>query len=259
MEKQYIFYKVTYVVDNRFYYGSHYGYLNDSYRGSNKIIYAIRKKHGIKSLVRENLKVFNTKKEMYDFESRFLSLYRLDKNPTCLNFTTNGCGGDTWSHMSVDEKSARKKILSERLSGSGNGNYNREFTEEHKQKISISKKGIPIFTEEHKQKISERLKQEYNKGIRDNNFLKQFSNNRKGSTQTENTKKSISDGLKNSLKYKEGRKKSAETKRLKFLKRLDEFRELYNNGISMEDIMKKMNQKISTYIKYKKIIENEKK
>ena len=109
MEKQFIFYKVTYINDGRFYYGSHYGYLNDSYRGSNKIIHAIQKKHGNKSLIRENLKIFNDKSSMFKFESRFLSIYKLDKNPECLNFTTNGCGGDTWSQMSDDEKIARKK------------------------------------------------------------------------------------------------------------------------------------------------------
>ena len=149
--------------------------------------------------------------------------------------------------------------MSNKLSGSGNGNYNREFTEEHKQKISKSKKGKPIFTEEDKQRISERLKKEHANGIRDNNFLKQFANNRKGATLPEEHKKLISDGMKNSEKYRESRKKAAETIHIKFLQRLNEFRKLYNNGVSQEDIMIVMNFKSSTYFKYKGIINNEKK
>ena len=196
---------------------------------------------------------------MYDFESRFLSLYKLDKNIKCLNFTTNGCGGDTWLQMSNDEKVARKKIISDKLSGTGNGNYNREFTEEHKRKISESKRGKPIFTEEQKQKISKRLKKEYAEGIRDNNFLKQFSNNRKGTIYTEEHKQLISNRMKSSKKYKDSRKKAIETIHAKFLERLENFKTLYNNGTSKEDIMSVMNFKPSTYFKYIRIIKHEKK
>ena len=254
MEKQFIFYKVTYINDGRVYYGSHYGYLKDSYRGSNKIIHAIIKKHGINSLSRENLKIFTSKKEMYDFESRFLSIHKLDKNPKCLNFTTNGCGGDTWSHMTESEKAIRKKIMSDKLSGAGNGNYNREFTEEHKQKISESKKGKPIFTDEHKQKISERVKKEYSEGTRDNNFLKQFSNNRKGTTLTEEHKQLISIKMKSSEKYKDSRKKAAETIHIKFIERLNIFKKLINEGYSKEYILKELNIKSPTWYKYKRLL-----
>ena len=254
MEKQFIFYKVTYINDGRVYYGSHYGYLKDSYRGSNKIIHAIIKKHGINSLSRENLKIFTSKKEMYDFESRFLSIHKLDKNPKCLNFTTNGCGGDTWSHMTESEKAIRKKIMSDKLSGAGNGNYNRELTEEWKQKISESKKGKPIFTDEHKQKISERVKKEYSEGTRDNNFLKQFSNNRKGTTLTEEHKQLISIKMKSSEKYKDSRKKAAETIHIKFIERLNIFKKLINEGYSKEYILKELNIKSPTWYKYKRLL-----
>ena len=254
MEKQFIFYKVTYINDARVYYGSHYGYLKDSYRGSNKIIHAIIKKHGINSLSRENLKIFTSKKEMYDFESRFLSIHKLDKNPKCLNFTTNGCGGDTWSHMTESEKAIRKKIMSDKLSGAGNGNYNRKLTEEWKQKISESKKGKPIFTDEHKQKISERVKKEYSEGTRDNNFLKQFSNNRKGTTLTEEHKQLISIKMKSSEKYKDSRKKAAETIHIKFIERLNIFKKLINEGYSKEYILKELNIKSPTWYKYKRLL-----
>ena len=254
MEKQFIFYKVTYINDGRVYYGSHYGYLKDSYRGSNKIIHAIIKKHGINSLSRENLKIFTSKKEMYDFESRFLSIHKLDKNPKCLNFTTNGCGGDTWSHMTESEKAIRKKIMSDKLSGAGNGNYNRKLTEEWKQKISESKKGKPIFTDEHKQKISERVKKEYSEGTRDNNFLKQFSNNRKGTTLTEEHKQLISIKMKSSEKYKDSRKKAAETIHIKFIERLNIFKKLINEGYSKEYILKELNIKSPTWYKYKRLL-----
>ena len=157
-------------------------------------------------------------------------------------------------------KRKRKNILSEKISGSGNGNYNRIFTKEHRKKISDSKKGVPIFTEAHKQKISERLKKEYSEGIRNRDkareHLKKYANNRKGCKLTEEQKKSISDGLKSSKKYKEGRIKAKETVHKKFLQRVEKFRKLYDSGKSQEEIMLILNMKSATYYKYKHIINN---
>lgn len=257
MNKQFIFYKTTYTKDGRFYYGSHYGYLDDNYRGSNKIIKAIKRKSGLEFLQRENLKIFNNKKDMYAFESRFLKFFKLDKNPMCMNFTTNGEGGDTWSHMSESEKAIRKKKLSEKISGSGNGNYGRKFTDEHLKKMSESKIGVPVHSEENKKKISERLKREFEDGTRDRYFLKQFSGNRKGVKLDKDHKKSISIGLKASKKHKEGRLKTAETKRLKLEQRLTKFEKLINEGYSKEYILQELNIKLPTWYKYKRIL-NEK-
>lgn len=259
MDKQFIFYKTTYIKDGRFYYGSHYGYLNDNYRGSNKIINSIKRKHGLKFLQRENLKTFNSKNDIYAFESRFLKLFKLDENHMCMNFTTNGEGGDTWSHMSESEKAIRKKNLSEKISGPKNGNYGRKFTDEHLRKISESKAGVPIHSAEYKRKLSERIKKEFEDGTRDRYHLKQFSNNRKGVKLDKDHKKSISNGLKASKKYKEGRLKSAETKRLKLEKRLNKFEMLIKEGYFKEYILQELNIKSPTWYKYKKIIENEKK
>ena len=258
MIKVYIFYKTIYLKDGRYYYGSHYGYIDDNYRGSNKVIKSIIKKHGISLLIRENLKFFDNEFEMYEFESRFLKLYNLDKDPICLNFTTNAKGWDTWSHMSEEERMERKRKLSEKLSGSGNGNYGRNFTQSHLKKMSESRMGIPIHSDEHKKRTSERIKKEWDDGKR-TNILIEYCNNRKGMLQSEEAKKSISDGLKNSKKYKDGRKKAAETKRKRFIERLDNFRELYNSGCTQDYIMEKFNQKISTYMKYKYLIINENK
>lgn len=258
MIKLYIFYKTTYLKDGRYYYGSHYGYIDDNYRGSNKVIKSIIKKNGISLLIRENLKFFDSEFEMYEFESRFLKFYKLDKNPLCLNFTTNAKGGDTWSHMTEEEKKERKQKLSEKLSGSGNGNYGRNFTQSHLKKMSESRMGIPIHSDEHKKITSERIKKEWDDGKRTNILIK-YCDNRKGTVQSDETRKLISDGLRNSKKYKDGREKAAETRRKKFAERLDNFRELYNSGCTQDYIMEKFNQKFSTYTKYKYLIINENK
>lgn len=258
MDKVYIFYRTTYLGDGRYYYGSHHGYINDNYRGSNKIIRSIIRKHGISQLLRENLRFFNTGSEMYEFESRFLRLYKLDKNPMCMNFTTNGNGGDTWSHMSEAERKERKKRLSDSLSGAGNGNYGRTFSESHLKKMSESREGISIHSDEHKKRISERMKKEWADGNRNNNLIN-YCNNRKGKSQTNETKKAISEGIKNSKKYRDSRKKASETRHSNFIKRLNEFRSLYNSGCTRIEIMEIMNQKPSTYSKYKSLIKDEKK
>lgn len=258
MNKVYIFYRTIYLGDGRYYYGSHRGYINDNYRGSNKIIRSIIKKHGISQLIRENLRFFNSELEMYEFESRFLRLYKLDKNPMCMNFTTNGNGGDTWYHMSEAERNERKRRLSDSLRGTRNGNYGRTFSESHLKKMSESRKGISIHSDEHKKRTSARMRKEWADGNR-NNILINHCNNRKGKTQTNETKKAISEGIKNSKKYVDSRKKASETRHSNFIKRLDEFRSLYNSGCTRIEIMERMDQKPSTYSKYKSLINDGKK
>lgn len=250
-----IFYKVTYINDGRYYYGSHSGSLDDNYRGSNKIIHQIRRKYGINVLLRENLRIFDTKADCFKFEDRFLKLYNLKDDPNSLNFKNSANGGDSWSHMSVDEKIKRKSILSSKLSGVNNGNFGKPMPGERKQKMIDSKIGVPIHSDSNKAKISERLKIEWAEGIRKNPFNGKFDN-RKGKQNTDEWNSNISNGLKNSDIFKESRKTYANKVIEKNNKKLKNVKDDIDNGMSDQQLLEKYNIKSITLYTWKKKIKN---
>ena len=250
-----IFYKVTYINDGRYYYGSHSGSLNDNYRGSNKVIHLIRKKYGIDVLIRENLRIFNSKEECYDFEDRFLKLYNLKDDPNSFNFKNSARGGDTWSHMSDDEKIKRKSILSSKISGEGNGNFGKPMPEERKQKMIITKTGVPVHSDSNKAKISERLKNEWTEGTRKNPFSGKFDN-RKGKNNTDEWNANISNGLKNSKTFKESREKYANGVIERNNEKLKNVKIDIDNGMSDQELLDKYSIKSITLYTWKKKIKN---
>jgi hypothetical protein len=255
MEKLHIFYKVIYLVDGRYYYGSHTGRLEDNYRGSNKVIHQILKKRGIKFLIRENLRTFNTREECLAFEDRFLKLYNLKDDPKSLNFKNSAKGGDTWSHMTEEDKLKRKSNLSSKISGERNGNYGKPMPEERKKKMIESKTGVPIHTEEHKLKTSIRVKAEWETGKRKNNLL-QYCDNRKGKTNGEEWNSNISNGVKNSKLYKEGISKRSENKLKESNLRLIEVKFDILSGMTDHQITEKYNIKQTTLYTWKRKIKD---
>lgn len=201
-----IFYKVTYILDGRYYYGSHSGTLTDSYRGSNKVIRAIQRKSGNTYLIRENLKTFNSRDECLAFEDRFLKFFNLKDNPNSLNFKNSAMGGDTWSGMSSEDRDIRKSLLSKKISGPNNGNFGKPMPEHRKIKMINSKIGVPIHTAEYKSQMSERIKREWQEGTRSNPFNGKFDN-RKGKKNGDEWNEKIRQGVKNSDAHKQSRVK----------------------------------------------------
>jgi hypothetical protein len=260
--KYFIFYKTTYFKSGKYYYGSHHGYLNDKYRGSNKVIKNIQRKSGNIFLKRENLRIFDSREKMLEFEDRFLKLYNLANDKMSYNFKNTANGGDTWAHLTENEKNIRKHKLSKKISGIGNGNYGKNMPQDRKDKMIKTKTGVPIHTEEHKRLTSIRMKNEWKNGLRvlSENF-KASNNNRKGKKNTKDTNIKISVGLKNSENHKQGRLSAAVTRRKNYIKRLIEFNDLLNQNKTKAEIVLYFNIKNSTFNKYKsdykKLIKNE--
>ena len=229
--------------------------MDDNYRGSNKVIHQITKKHGINFLIRDNLKIFNTREDCLKFEDRFLKLFNLKDDPNSFNFKNSANGGDTWSHMNESEKLKRKKLLSSKISGKGNGNYGKAMPESVKLKMINSKTGVPIHSEEYKEKISQRMKEEWKLGKRKNNLIK-YSDNRKGKNNGIEWNSKISEGIKKSKKYKEGIQKYNEQKiKITNIKLLKVKLEI-ESGIKDSEILEKYNiKKITLYTWKKKIKE----
>jgi len=98
-------YKVVNNVNGRYYYGTHYGIVNDSYLGSGKAMKRAINKYGKGVFTKFVLKIFDDRDEAYQFESRFIKLFEIHKDPKSYNLT---CGS---SKYTVNDKRKRGEIL----------------------------------------------------------------------------------------------------------------------------------------------------
>lgn len=110
------FYITKNLINGRFYYGS--GTIGTpNYFGSNIILDSARKKYGDENFEHIPLKYFKTRQEAFDFEDRFLKLYKISKNPASYNMKDAGQGGDTFTN------NPNKEIIRERMKSSAKNNY----------------------------------------------------------------------------------------------------------------------------------------
>jgi hypothetical protein len=182
----YIVYKTINLVNGKFYIGVHkqkfyFPVLFDGYLGSGKLLKQAIKKYGEKSFNRETLFVF------YDLETA----YSKEKEIVNENFinrkdTYNLCGGGNGPSLFSEETKKRMSEIGKSKVGELSNSYGKPKSEEHKRKISESKKG-----------------QKY--GDKSEETKKRMSESHKGKKLPEVTKQKISESNK-------GRKLSKETK-----------------------------------------------
>jgi hypothetical protein len=125
---RFYFYKITNLINNKFYYGS--GQFNN-YKGSGSALKNARKKYGDENFKFEILRRFESREEAYTFESRFLKLFKISSLKQSYNQKDAGLGGDTLSNHPDREHIIKK------LSDLGK---NREFSEDHRKNLSESAK-----------------------------------------------------------------------------------------------------------------------
>ena len=135
------FYKVTNLLDSKYYYGVHKTEdLNDNYYGSGIRIYNAVKKYGKNKFKKEIVLQFNTYQEALDYEA-FIVDASLLLDPSCYNLKEGGKGGSF---------------------------KGRKISEETRQKMSKSSKdrAYQPHTEETKEKIRKKIKDKtnFNKG-----------------------------------------------------------------------------------------------
>lgn len=97
MEKQHLIYKITNLLNGRFYVGMHTGYPDDGYFGSGKRLKAEIKKYGKENFKKEILEFLPTRKDLELREAEIVN-ERLLTDPLCLNLKNGGeGGGKKWS------------------------------------------------------------------------------------------------------------------------------------------------------------------
>lgn len=160
MNKVYYIYKITNLINDKMYIGQHFGYVNDMYMGSGKIICRAIKRYGLENFAKDILEIC-TKDTVNNREIYYINKYN-SICPNGYNISTGGTGGDTLTnHPNIQQI---KQKMKEHHSNFWTGHFH---TEETKQKISehhadFSGSKHPRFgqklSDKTKQKISEKSK-----------------------------------------------------------------------------------------------------
>ena len=142
------FYKVTNLVNGKFYYGSG---TKEKYLGSGFVLNRAKIKYGEVNFKIEKLKFFKTRQDAYNFEDRFLKLYDIASLDESYNLINNAHGGDTWQHLTEEQVKIRKENLSKLQTGQKHSN-------QRKQNVSKALKGRKISTSHKRNMIKSRMK-----------------------------------------------------------------------------------------------------
>lgn len=126
MDKQHIIYKITNVLNNRFYVGMHTGFLDDGYLGSGKRLKAEIKKYGKENFKREILEILPDRKSLESREAEIVS-EELLVDPLCLNLKNGGEGGGKfWNETHQQKCSSAGGRIGGKITGKKNANIARQ-------------------------------------------------------------------------------------------------------------------------------------
>ena len=137
-------YKITNNINNKVYIGKCELSLNESqnYYGSGILIKRAIKKYGKENFSKTIICFCNSVDELNDCEKLYVHMYKTFLKENCYNIAEGGTGGNSQRYYSQEQKDAFKNKMSELVKGDKNPFYNKHHTDETKQKISKSKKGI---------------------------------------------------------------------------------------------------------------------
>jgi len=192
----------------------------DKYSGSGVLLNKEKRKYPKENFNKEILEFFETKKEAFNAQEKYINLYKTHVSQGGYNISLKGGCGVKECHS---EETKRK------ISNSEKG---RIQSEETKRKISISMKnlpprskewsdkiskankgkGKPHHSEETKKKISKSLTG-YKQGPRSKEWSDKISKANKGKQHTEETKRKLSEANKGKQHTEETKKKMSEAKK----------------------------------------------
>jgi len=138
------FYKITNIVNNKFYYGVHKtNNLNDSYLGSGVALGRAKKKYGKENFKREIIQFFDTYEECLAYEALIVDKDMIN-DPMCYNMQTGGIGGipSKETKIKLREKATGRVFSVEAREKMRASHTGKKHSKEHCASISSAQKNI---------------------------------------------------------------------------------------------------------------------
>lgn len=114
-KKYHYFYKITNLINGKYYYGIHStDNLDDAYKGSGIRLNEAYNKYGIDNFEKEILKYFDTRQKASEYEKKIVTEEEVNSD-NCYNLTTGGDKGICNAFKNKHHKEETKKIISKKL------------------------------------------------------------------------------------------------------------------------------------------------
>lgn len=196
-------YLTTNNVNGKKYIGKHETEdIMDGYIGSGTLLMRAIAKYGLDEFTREILYFADTSEEVSKAEIRIIEENNAVASREFYNLAPGGMGGNTSAHLTKEQRSDKcrqkwanmsdeaKKQMGAKISKAHSG---KKKSEEHRKKMSETRKGVPRWSKETREKYSIKRKQEVLEGIR---VPPKGNAGNKDFRHTEETKKTLSESQK---------------------------------------------------------------
>lgn len=150
---KYFIYMTTNLITNEKYIGKHYGFENDSYLGSGKILQRAVQKYGKENFKREILYFSQDAQENNQKEKEFIQAHNAVKDRTFYNISAGGDGGDIFHTLPLKQQEMLKERARRQCTGSKNPMYGKHHSEETKNKLRQIDKAY-TQTQEYRENMS---------------------------------------------------------------------------------------------------------
>lgn len=183
-------------INERLYVGQHKGKFDKNYHGSGKIINQAIEKYGEENFTTIPIEYCETRSELNEAEKKWIWFFNAIESKLFYNIAKGGEGGHTIAGYNEEQMKRYSENMSKALKG-------RQFTDEHKKKISESLKNAslkrcgennPFYGKTHSEETKRRIAEKTRR-------------NKLGTKLTEEHKKKISESQKGRIVSLETRKK----------------------------------------------------
>lgn len=134
MKKHFIYMTIN-LITNEKYIGKHYGFEDDSYLGSGKILQRAILKYGKENFKREILYISQNAEENNQKEKEFIKAYNAIKDKNFYNIAEGGDGGDIFHTLPLEQQKQLREKARLQCTGKGNPMYGKHHSEETKNKL----------------------------------------------------------------------------------------------------------------------------
>ena len=122
-------------INERLYVGQHKGKFDKNYHGSGKIINQAIEKYGEENFITIPIEYCETRSELNEAEKKWIWFFNAIESKLFYNIAKGGEGGHTIAGYNEEQMKRYSENMSKALKG-------RQFTDEHKKKISESLKKV---------------------------------------------------------------------------------------------------------------------